>query len=76
MLHPNDEKSKLDFQTQNFMLIPLKEIQKKYSRSSPDPENSRSGHRQPYIFFSVFADFETLPNNSGKPESVDSKQKI
>ena len=51
----------------------LKEI--KYSRSLPDPENYRCGHKQPYNFFSVFSDFQTLPDNSGKPKSVDSKRK-
>ena len=46
-----------------------------YSRSLSDPENSWCGHQQPYNFFSVFTDFQTLPDNSGKPKSVDSKQK-
>ena len=62
---------------QNFMLDYLKKkfIKIKYSRSSLDLENSRCGHQQPYNFFSVFADFRTLADNSGKPKSVDSKQK-
>ena len=38
----------------------------KYSRSSPDLEDSQCAH---------FADFQTLPDNSGKPNSVDSKKK-
>ena len=49
----------------------LKEI--KYSRSSPDPENYWCGHQQSYHIFSVFVDFRTLPDSSGKPKSVDSK---
>ena len=48
----------------------------KYSRSSPDPENSWCGHQQAYDFFSVFAYFQTLPDNSGKSKLVNSKQKI
>ena len=56
--------------------ISKKTIKKiKYSRSSPDPENSWCGHQQPYNFFSIFADFQKLPDNSGKLKSVDSKQK-
>ena len=48
----------------------------KYSRNSPDLENTRCGHQQPYNFFSVFASFcQTLPGNLGKQKSVDSKQK-
>ena len=47
----------------------------KYSRSSIDPENFRCGHQQPYNFFSVFADFRALADNSEKPKSVVSKQK-
>ena len=47
----------------------------KYSRSLPEPENSRCGHQQPYNFFLVFDNFRTLPGNSRKPKSVDSKQK-
>ena len=35
----------------------------RFSRSSPDPENSRCGHQQPYNFFSVFADFRTAQEN-------------
>ena len=49
-----DWKNQLDFQMQNFVLNILKKnsIKKiKYSRSSPDPENSRSGYQQPYNFF-------------------------
>ena len=47
----------------------------KYSRSSSDPENSQCGHQQPYNLFSVFVNIQTLPDNSGKPKSVYSKQK-
>ena len=47
----------------------------KYSRSSPDPENSQSGNQQPYNLSFVFANFRTLPENLGKPKLVDSMQK-
>ena len=47
----------------------------KYTRSSPDPENSQSGNQQPYNLSSVFANFRTLPENFGKPKLVDSMQK-
>ena len=50
-------------------------IQIKYSRSSLAPENSRCSHQQPYNLFSVFGDFWTFAEISGKPISVDSKQK-
>ena len=40
-----------------------------------DPENFRCGHKQPYNFFSVSADFRTFTNNSGKAKLLDSKQK-
>ena len=63
----------------NFMLNLLKQKKllknMKYSRSSLDPENSQCDHKQPYNFFSVFADFRIVPDNSGKPKSDDSKQK-
>ena len=35
-------------------------------RSSSDPENSVCSHQQPFNYFSVFADFRTLPDVSGK----------
>ena len=58
------------------VLLKKKFIKKiKYSRSSTDNENSRCGHQQPYNFFSVFTDFQTVPDNSGKPKLVDSSQK-
>ena len=41
----------------------------KYSRSSLDPENYRCGHQQPHHFISSFADFPTLVDNSGKPNT-------
>ena len=44
-------------------------------KNSPDPENYWRGHQQSYNFFLVFVDFRTLPDNSGKPKSFDSKQK-
>ena len=47
----------------------------KYSRSLLDPENYQCGHQQPYNFFPIFANFQIVPGNSGKPKSVDSKQK-
>ena len=52
-----------------------KVIKIKYSRSLLDLESSGSGHPQPYRFFSVFADFRTLVDNSVKPKLVDSTQK-
>ena len=48
---------------QNFMLNLLKKKKRRFCRSSPDPENSRCGHQQPYNFFSVFADFRTAQEN-------------
>ena len=45
------------------------------SRSLLDPENYQFGHQQPHNFFLVFVDFRTFPDISGKPKSVDSKQK-
>ena len=63
----------------NFMLNLLrkKKLLKnmKYSRSLLDPENYQCGHQQPYNFFPIFANFQIVPDNSGKPKSVDSKQK-
>ena len=68
------EKDQFDFQTQNFMLNLLK---KKFVKKS-----SILKARQilkilgvTYNFFSAFDDFRTLPDNSGKPKSVDLKQK-
>ena len=52
-----------------------KVIKIKYSRSLLDHESSGCGHSQPYKFFSVFADFRTLVDNSVKPKLVDSTQK-
>ena len=78
MPHTKDGKNSLDFQIQNFMLnlLEKKSLKKpKYYRSSPGPENSCSGNKQPYNFFSAFISFRTLPDNSGKPKSVYSKQK-
>ena len=33
------------------------------------------GYQQPYNLFPAFTNFRTLPEISGKPKSVDSKQK-
>ena len=71
------------FQKQEFFLFfwtyaesfEKKIIKIKYCRSSLDTENSRYGHQQPYDLFSAFDNFRALTDNSGKPESVDSKQK-
>ena len=52
-----------------------KVIKIKYSRSLLDHESSGCGHSEPYKFFSVFADFRTLVDNSVKPKLVDSTQK-
>ena len=63
---------------QNFMLNLFQKIYPKnikYSRSLLDPENYQCDHLQPYNFFLVFVDFWTLPDNSEKLKSVDSKQK-
>ena len=52
--HTKDGKNSLDFQIQNFILNLLgkKSLKKpKYYRSSPGPENSCSGSKQPYNFF-------------------------
>ena len=46
-----------------------------FSRSSPDPENYRCDYQQSYNFFSEFTNFRRLPDKSGKPKSVDLKQK-
>ena len=62
-----------EFYAESFEKKLLKKI--KYSRTSPDTETSRCGHQQPYDFFSVFADFRTLPDNSGKQKLVDLNQK-
>ena len=78
MPHPRDGKNQLDFQMYSFMLNLLKiDLLKnmKYSRSLLDPENYKCGHEQPHNFFSAFVDFQTFPDNSGKPKSVNSKQK-
>ena len=69
MPRPNDGKKSLrlpdaEFHVEFFEKKSLRKI--KYSRSSPDPENFRCGHQQPYNFFSVFANFRTLPNVSEK----------
>ena len=45
----------------------------KCSRRSPDSENSRCDHQQPYNFFSIFGDFRTFSDYSGKPKLVCSK---
>ena len=42
---------------------------------SPDPENSRWSHQQPFNFFSVFAVFRTLPDGFGTPKVIEWKQK-
>ena len=55
--------------TESFEKKSLKEI--KYLRSSSDSENYWCGHQHSYNFFLVFVDFRTLPDNSGKPKSVD-----
>ena len=49
-----------------------KSLKNKYFTSSLDPE---CGHQQPYSFFSVFADFQTLLDNPEKVKSVDLKHK-
>ena len=69
----------LDLQMQNFILNVLKKKKiikrNQVLKNSPDPENYWRGHQQSYNFFLVFVDFRTLPDNSGKPKSFDSKQK-
>ena len=42
---------------------------------SPDPENSRWSHQQPFNFFSVFAVFRTLPDGFGTAKVIVWKQK-
>ena len=76
-IQPKDGKNQLDFQIRNFMLkfFEKKSIKIKYCRSLLGAENSWWDHQQPSIFFSVFADFRTLADNSEKPKLVDSKQK-
>ena len=49
-----------------FWKYSLKKI--KYSRNLPDPENY-------WLFLFGFCQFPTVADNSGKPKSVDSKQK-
>ena len=47
------EKNQSDFQIQNFLLNHFKEKpsrENEFSRSSPEPENSRCGHQQPFNF--------------------------
>ena len=39
------------------------------------PSFSHCNHQQPYNFFSVFADFRTLADNSGKLKLGSSKKK-
>ena len=56
------------FFTESFHKKLLKDV--KYLRSSRDPESYWCGHQQ-----LVFADFWTVPDNSGEPKSIDSKQK-
>ena len=64
---PNDEFYAEYFDKKKF----IKKI--KYSRRSPDSENSRCDHQQPYNFFSIFADFRIFSDYSGKPKLVCSK---
>ena len=75
---PKDGKNELDSQTQNVMLNLLRKkfISKiKYSRSSPDPDFLGVTISKHVIYFQFFANFQTLVDNSGKPKSVDSKQR-
>ena len=75
---PKHEKKATGFSDAEFMLNLLKKnsFRKiKYSRSSPDPENSQCDHQQPFNFFSVFADFRRLSDNSWKQKLVYSKEK-
>ena len=53
---------------QNFMLNLLKKIhwKKQIFQKLPDPKNSRCEHEQPYNFFLVVANFQTLLGNSKK----------
>ena len=69
MPRPNDGKKSLRLPDAEFHVefCEIKSLRKiKYSRRSPDPENFRCGHQQPYNFFSVFANFRTLPDVSEK----------
>ena len=73
---PKEWKESIGFPDAELCAELLEKIIKiKYSRSSLNLENSPSGHQQRYDFFSVFADFRTLADNSGKPKSIDLKQK-
>ena len=66
-----DGKNQLDFQVQNFFrnIVKKKKIIEKikYARSLPDHQLVRScSHQQPYNFFLIFVNFQTLPDNSEK----------
>ena len=77
MLQPKDGKNQLDSQALNFTLKLLRKkfINKiKFSRRSPDPDFLGVTTSSHVIIFSVFALFQTLAGNSGKPKLVDSKQ--
>ena len=57
---PKEWKESIEFPDAELYARPFeKKIIKKinYSRGSPDPENSRCGHQQPYSFFSGFYQF-------------------
>ena len=51
----------------------LKNLQEQ--KRSPDPENFRWSHQQPFNFFSVFAVFRAIPDSSVTPKVIDWKQK-
>ena len=71
MPQPKDGKNRLDSQTQNFMLNFLRKkfINKiKYSRRLPDPDIFGVTISSHVIYFSIFAIFQALVDNSGKPK--------
>ena len=74
MLYGKDGKKSIGFPDQEFYVQSFERqfVKKiKCSRSLLDIENSRCGHQQPYKLFSVFANFRTLPDNSGKAKLVE-----
>ena len=46
-----------------------------FEKKKCDYQQPFCDYQQPYNFFTVFADFQTLPDNSGEPKSFDLKQK-
>ena len=66
MPHPKDEKKSIEFLDVEFYAESLKK--KICQKPLLDPENCQCGHQQPYNFFSVFGDFRTFSDNSGKPK--------